>query len=124
VTGDKGAVSASEGIDINHHAGGTVHNVEEVAQKLLCPAAHLVDGAVVLKDFLHTTTVTKPVKFCTPQVLSVLADCPTANGGFPDKRMVVLLLVSASARAKTDGSETSPLQGEVEFAFARALEMK
>lgn len=92
VTGDKGPVLASEGIDISHHAGGPVHNVKEATQKFLCPAAHLMDRPVILKNLFHATAVTWPVKFGTPQVLSMYQ-----HGGLPDKRMVMLFLVGSLA---------------------------
>jgi hypothetical protein len=39
-----------------------VHDVKAVAEKLLGPTANLMDGSIVLQNFLDATAVAKPVK--------------------------------------------------------------
>jgi hypothetical protein len=61
---------AGEGSDVAHHAGRAVDNSKMVPEEFLGPAANLVDVAVVVKDFFHSATVTKPVEEGAPEVFT------------------------------------------------------
>ena len=66
IAGDQRTVPTGESVDVGHHAGWTMYHMEEVAQKLLGPTAHLVDGAVVFQNFFDTAAIAKPIESGSP----------------------------------------------------------
>ena len=84
--------------------------MKEVTEEFLCPATYLVNGTVVLQDFLDAAAVAEPIELGAPQVLPVVPNSPSANGGFTNEGMVVLFGIGTSSGAKTDGAEASTFQ--------------
>jgi hypothetical protein len=58
----------------------------------------------------------------TPKVFAALADRPTAGTSFADEGMIMVLAVSAPARAEADRSETGTIHQEVKEIVATRLE--
>jgi hypothetical protein len=123
VAGDQGPVATSKCINIRHHAGRTVHNVEAVAQEFLRPAANLMNGSVIFQNLLDTTAVAKPVEGGAPKIFAVLIDGPSTYSGLPNKRVIVLFLGSAAAGAKPDWPKAGTLEGEVKLSFTGEQEV-
>ena len=119
VNGDECIVeTAIETIDVTHHAGKAMNYLKMVAKELLCPAANLVNGAVVFEDLLHSAAVTHPVKFGSPKEFAVLADTPTAASGFTNKGVKMAFAFGTFTRTKTDRAEASAAHGNIEMANA------
>jgi hypothetical protein len=113
--------TAGEAIDVTHVTGNTVENLKVVAKEFLCPAADLMNGAIIFEDFFHGATITDPIKFGTPEEFAILTDTPTATGGFTNKGMKMPFTLSAFARAKTNGTEAGATHGDVKMADTSGL---
>ena len=93
-------------------------DLEVIAKEFLRPAADLVNGSIIFKDIEHGATIAHPKEFGAPQEFVVLADAPTAAGGFADKGVKVPLPVGALPRTKANWLETGTTHGDVKVAYA------
>jgi hypothetical protein len=78
--GDQRILEATvEAVNVTHITSNTMEDLEMVAKEFLCPPSNLVNGFVVFKDFLHGTTIAKPIELRPPEKLLILADAPAAS---------------------------------------------
>jgi hypothetical protein len=119
VEGDKGVVETTcEAIDISHHASRSVENLKMIPKQLLGPAADLMNGTFVFKNFLDGTTVAHPIEFGSPKIFTILADGPTTTASFANERVEMALHFCASSGTESDGSEAGAVHGYVEVTNA------
>jgi hypothetical protein len=60
-------IMASNAIDIPHHTGWLVKNLEVVAKEFLGPAADLMNRSIIFQNFLDGTAIAKPKKNWYPK---------------------------------------------------------
>jgi len=114
IRSDELIVKAVEGVDVDHHAVGSVDTGEVIAKEFLSEAGDHVNGAFVRKDSFDVAAIAEPIKVCTPEKATELAHGPAASGGFAGERVKKRFLDSATARAKMDGPKTGTGHKSVE----------
>jgi hypothetical protein len=77
-----------------------------------------MDRSVILQNFLDGAAVTEPEEFRAPEEFAILADAPATTGSFADKRMVVPLALSATARPKANRPKPSAGHSDVKITDA------
>jgi hypothetical protein len=98
-------IEAGKAVDVSHHAGRPMEDLEETTKKLFCPTADLVDGANVIQNLLDSAAIAEPEEdFRAPKKFPILTDCPASTGGFTDKGMKMAFVLRAAARAKLNGA--------------------
>jgi hypothetical protein len=103
---DKKVVAvAGEAVNIPHHTGWAMEDLKEATKKFLSPTTDLMDGTVILQNFLDCAAVTQPKEFGTPKEFPVLANGSAPAASFAYKRMVVAFSFSAAAGAKPDRAQ-------------------
>jgi hypothetical protein len=115
---DEGVVEAGKGINVLHHASGSMDNGKVIAKQFLSPAADDMNRTGVIENFLDSATVAYPIKEGTPEKLLVLRNGPVAASSFSDEGMEVALLFCTLARVKTDRPEPCAAESEIEMANA------
>jgi hypothetical protein len=53
-----------------------VENLKELAKKILCPMAYLVNQAFVVENFLDCAVVAQPEELGAPEKFAILTDRP------------------------------------------------
>ena len=105
VLGDQWVVEmAIEPIDIAHHASAAMEDLIMVAQEFLSPAANLMDGTFIFKNFLHGGAVAEPKELSAPKKFLVLTDAPATGTGLANEGMEMPFALSAAARTEPDGA--------------------
>ena len=74
-----------QAINISHHSGRPVIDVEMVAKEFLSPASDNMDLTVVVEDFLHGATVADPIEHSSPKILFVLGDSPATTSSLANE---------------------------------------
>jgi hypothetical protein len=90
-------IEAGKAVDVSHHTGRRMKDLEEIAKKLLGPTADLVDGTDIFENLFYSAAVAEPKEFGSPTKFSILADHPASTGSLADKRMEVTFPLSAAA---------------------------
>jgi hypothetical protein len=90
-------IEAGKAVDVSHHTGRPMKDLEEIAKKLLGPTADLVDGTDIFENLFYSAAVAEPKEFGSPKKFSILADRPASTGSLADKRMEVTFPLSAAA---------------------------
>jgi hypothetical protein len=115
-------IEAGKAVNVAHHTGRSMEDLEEIAKKLLCPTADFVDGANVFQNLLDSAAIAEPEEFRAPKKFPILTDCPSSTGSFADKGMKVAFALAAAARAKPNGSQPGAVHGQVEITGAVGTE--
>jgi len=74
-----------------------MENCEIVTQQFLSPAANLVDGHVIINEFMQSNAIGYPVKVGAPDILLELSDGPAAACCLANKGMEMAVLGGTSA---------------------------
>jgi hypothetical protein len=107
-------IEAGKAVNVSHHTGRPMKDLEEIAKKLLGPTADLVDGTDIFENLFYSAAVAEPKEFRSPKKFSILADCPASTGSLTDKRMEVTFALSAAAGTESNRAQPSAVHGEVE----------
>jgi hypothetical protein len=107
-------IEAGKAIDVAHHTGRPMKDLEEIAKKLLGPTADFVDGTDIFENLFYSAAVAEPKEFGSPKKFSILADRPASTGSLTDKRMEVTFPLSAAAGTEANRAQPGAVHGEVE----------
>jgi hypothetical protein len=103
-------------VDVTHHTGRPMKDLEEIAKKLLGPTADFLDGTDIFENLFCSAAVAEPKEFGSPKKFLILADRPTSTGSLADKRMDVTFALSAAAGTESNRAQPGAVHGEVERA--------